>query len=162
AGAPSERPEQHRPGMAWGEIMEDRSTDLLARWRGGDEQAAGALFRRYAERLLALARARLSSRLAPHFGPEGVGQSAYPRGFCGGARAGRYALRRSGDLWRLLVAITLHKLQHRVERHAAGKRSVTREANFGGESSLFGLGVPAFARDPSPSEAAALADTLEQ
>jgi RNA polymerase sigma factor (sigma-70 family) len=141
--------------------MDDLSADLLARWRGGDQQAAGALFRRYADRLIALARARLSSRLTRHFDPEDVVQSAY-RSFFGGARAGRYALRRSGDLWRLLVAITLHKLRHRVERHATGKRAVAREAHFGGESSLFGLGIRAFARDPSPSDAAALADTLEQ
>jgi RNA polymerase sigma-70 factor (ECF subfamily) len=141
--------------------MEERSAELMARWRGGDQQAAGALFRRYAERLVALARSRLAARLNRHFDPEDVVQSAY-RSFFGAARAGRYALRRSGDLWRLLVAITLHKLRHRVERHEAGKRAVTREEHFGGESSLFGLGVRAFAKEPSPSEAAALADTLEQ
>ena len=37
--------------------MEAPSADLMARWRDGDQEAANQLFRRYAERLLALARA---------------------------------------------------------------------------------------------------------
>src|SRR5947209_1095765 len=91
-----------------GGVMESPSADLMARWRDGDQQAAGELFRRYADRLRALARTRLSARLARHVDPEDVVQSAY-RSFFSGARSDRYALRRSGDLWRLLVSITLHK-----------------------------------------------------
>src|SRR5437879_3375640 len=106
--------------------MEAPSAELMARWRQGDQEAAEELFRRYAERLLALARSRLSARLARHVDPEDVVQSAF-RSFFTGARADRFALRRSGDLWRLLVAITLHKLQHQVERHTAGKRTAVRE-----------------------------------
>src|SRR5262245_6060801 len=141
--------------------MDALSAELMARWRAGDQQAAGELFRRYAERLLALARTRLSARLARHVDPEDVVQSAY-RSFFAGAQAGRYVLRRSGDLWRLLVAITLHKLQHQVERLTAGKRTIMRECPTGGESSLFGLEGKLLAREPTPLEAAALADTLEQ
>ena len=142
--------------------MEVLSADLVALWREeGNQQAAGELFQRYAERLLALARRRLSARLARHVDPEDVVQSAY-RSFFAGARDGRYEFRRDGDLWRLLVAITLHKLQHKVERYTAGKRAVDREHSFGGESSLFGLHSQLLAREPSPSDAAALADTLEQ
>ena len=40
--------------------MDDLSVDLLARWRQGDQQAAAALFERYAERLIGLAHGRLS------------------------------------------------------------------------------------------------------
>ncbi len=111
--------------------METLSAEIVARWRAGDQQAAGALFRRYAERLLALARSRLSSRLARHIDPEDVVQSAY-RSFFSGARAGRYVLKRSGDLWRLLVAITLPKLHHQVERPPAGKRRYPREMQIAG------------------------------
>ena len=42
---------------------------LLERFRGGDESAAEALFARYFERLTALARSRLSTRLARRADP---------------------------------------------------------------------------------------------
>jgi RNA polymerase sigma factor (sigma-70 family) len=140
--------------------MDALSAELMARWRDGDEQAAGELFRRYAERLLALARSRLSTWLARHVDPEDVVQSAY-RSFFTGARDGRFDLRRSGDLWRLLVAITLHKLQRQAERLTAAKRAVARERSLQEEGGSMGLQAGLLAREPTPAEAAALADTLE-
>lgn len=133
--------------------MDNQSFDLVTRWRGGDQRAAEELFVRYAERLLALARSRLSATLSRHVDAEDVLQSAY-RSFFLGAREGRYVLQRSGDLWRLLVAITIHKLHHQVERHTAGKRSVKRECGLEADSAW------APSREPTPAEAAALADTL--
>jgi RNA polymerase sigma-70 factor (ECF subfamily) len=140
---------------------ENESAELVARWQTGDEQAADALFRRYAERLIALARTRLSEKLARRLDPEDVVQSAY-RSFFAGARAGRYALEQSGDLWRLLVAITLHKLHHQVERHTSAKRAVYREQNVPNAGSIGSIPVAALAAEPSPAEAVALADELEQ
>ena len=141
--------------------MEDASAELMARWRAGDEAAAEALYRRYAQRLRALARSRLSGRFAHQIDPEDIVQSAY-RSFFAGARAGRYELRRSGDLWRLLAAITVHKLQRQIERRTAHKRAAGRERPFGRESSLDNLQPRHTAGEPSPSEAAAFADLLEQ
>lgn len=135
----------------------DPSAELLARWRAGDPQAADELFGRYTARLIALARRRLSAKLARRLDPEDVVQSAY-RGFCAAARADGVVLRRSGDLWRLLASITLHKLQHQVRRHQADKRSIERERGFGGESSL---GAIVAARGPTPDEAAGLAEEVE-
>lgn len=134
----------------------ERSGDLLARWRNGDQQAATELFRRYADRLIALARSRLSSKLTQRVDPEDVVQSVY-RSFFADARAGRYELERGGDLWQLLVTLTLHKVQHQVERSTAQKRTVERERYFGSEDSL-----QALAREPSPLAALVLADQLEQ
>ena len=51
---------------------DDRSGDLLARWRAGDADAAAEIFRRYADRLIALARGRLSAKLARRIDPEDV------------------------------------------------------------------------------------------
>jgi RNA polymerase sigma factor (sigma-70 family) len=144
-----------------GGIMDAPSAELMALWRGGDQQAAEILFRRYVGRLLALARSQMSAWLARHIDAEDAVQSAY-RSFFDGALAGRYVLRRNGDLWRLLSAITVHKVQHQVERHTAGKRSVALERHFGGESSLFELQGQMLAREPTPEQAAALADTLEE
>jgi RNA polymerase sigma-70 factor (ECF subfamily) len=137
--------------------MDNLSADLMFRWQGGDQQAAGELFLRYAERLLALARRRLSAKLSRHIDPEDVVQSAY-RSFFVGARDGRFVLRQSGDLWRLLVTITVHKLQHQVERHSAAKRDLSKE--YHGENG-WTLQAEVLAREPTPAEAAALADTLE-
>src|SRR5271165_5672841 len=107
-------------------VNEEISKLLMARWQSGDSAAADELFRRYADRLAALVRSRLSSKLARRLDPEDVLQSAY-RSFFAGARAGRYELKRGGDLWRLLVAITLHKLQDQADYHGAGKRNINIE-----------------------------------
>jgi RNA polymerase sigma factor (sigma-70 family) len=138
--------------------MDNQSADLMFRWQGGDQEAAGELFLRYAERLVALARTRLSAQLSRHVDPEDVVQSAY-RSFFVGARNGRFVLRQSGDLWRLLVAITVHKLQRQVERHTTGKRDLNKEHKEGEGSWTLPTEVPD--REPTPAEAAALADTLE-
>jgi len=136
------------------------SAELLERYRAGDRRAADELFGRYTARLIALARSRLSAKMARRLDPEDVVQSAY-RCFCATLGDDRYVLRRGDDLWRLLSAITLHKLFHQLDRHRALKRSVECERGFGGESSLEVLGGLAAAREPSPSDAVALADEVE-
>ncbi len=137
------------------------SAELLARWRDGDQRAADALFERYVAQLVALTRSRLPQKLARRFDAEDVVQSAY-RSFFDKARDDRYVLRRSGDLWRLLAAITKHKLYHRIEYHTAAMRDVAAERHFTQESGVFGLPVLALAHDPSPADAAALDDELEE
>src|SRR5262245_24178849 len=140
-------------------MVDCASAELLERWRGGDPRAADELFTRYTAQLVALARSHLSPRLAGRLDPEDVVQSAYRSFF---ASADRYVLNRSGDLWRLLAAITLHKLRHQVERHTAGRRSVDRELSLGlGEDGgLPGLDAVAVAREPTPLEASAAVDEL--
>lgn len=143
--------------------MTDASViDLMARWRQGDETAAAELFRRYAGRLIALARSRLPANLSQRFDPEDVVQSAY-RSFFARARDGQFEVQPGNDLWQLLVAITLHKLQHQVRWNHADKRAVLREqalepTQTTGEESA----TPVFAREPSPIEAVALLDEVEQ
>src|SRR5262249_61833539 len=97
--------------VGW-ERVDDAS--LLARWREGDQQAAAEIFRRYVGRLIGIVQARLSAKLARRVDPEDVVQSAY-RSFFAGARNGQYDLPLGRDLWRLLVAITLHKLPDQVK-----------------------------------------------
>jgi DNA-directed RNA polymerase specialized sigma24 family protein len=56
--------------------------------------------------------------------------------------------------------LTLHKVRQLAEFHTAGKRSVNRER--GPEAAEWlGLSLEVLARDPSPADAAALADELE-
>lgn len=137
------------PGEAWTSLV------LLERFRGGDDGAADALFTRYFDRLTALARARLSARLARRVDPEDVALSTY-RSFFVGARGGRYALGRGGDLWRLLSAIAVHKLHKQARREGAARRSVAAEVPLGPDTEA------AIRRlsDPTPTDALALADEL--
>jgi RNA polymerase sigma-70 factor (ECF subfamily) len=143
--------------MAADSAVTDSST-LLARWRDGDQQAAAELFHRYAARLLALAHQRLSARMAARVDAEDVVQSVYGS-FFAGARNGRFVLQHSGDLWRLLVAITLHKVRRQVHHHTAGKRSINLEE--WSNDSLMGIPAERWAGQPSPMDASMLADTLE-
>jgi RNA polymerase sigma-70 factor, ECF subfamily len=133
---------------------------LLARWQKGDQQAATQLFQRHAGRLVLLAKSQLSAKLAHRVDPEDVVQSVY-RSFFVESREGRYRLEHGGDLWQLLVTMTIHKLANEANRLGAQKRSLARERTFGSEDSLFGLGVPKLAQAPSAEEAVALADLLE-
>jgi RNA polymerase sigma-70 factor (ECF subfamily) len=142
-------------------MADSESMRLLGQWRAGDEQAAAELFRRYANQLVALARSHLSTKLSRRVDPEDVVQSAY-RSFFAHARAGRYEVQRGGDLWRLLVGITFHKLSTQIKWNTSKKRSVQREEAFGSEDSLEGIAVQRLAQLPSPVEAAALADEVEQ
>lgn len=139
----------------------DQSRRLLERLRSDDEQAAKELFDLYLHRLLALVRSKLSKKLARRLDPEDVVQSAY-RSFFSGARRGKYVHERSGDLWRLLAAITLHRLAKKVELHRAARRNVlTEQSARGPGSTSYHIAPEALAAAPSPAEAAALVDEVE-
>src|SRR3990172_5568517 len=126
-------------------MAQESSAEILQRYRNGDEAAANELFCRYVGRLTLLARSRLSPKLASRTDPEDIVLSAY-RSFFIGARDGRFLLARSGDLWRLLVSITMHKLYRQVREHSAEKRAVSAErTGFGAKEQ--GL---LFSREPSP------------
>jgi RNA polymerase sigma factor (sigma-70 family) len=97
--------------------------------RKGDEQAAAEVYRRYADRLLKLARSRLSARLSRRIDAEDVVQSAY-RSFFLGMQTGEYCVAESDDLWPLLAAIVLNKLRRQAKRHRAARRAIDRETEI--------------------------------
>jgi RNA polymerase sigma factor (sigma-70 family) len=131
---------------------------LLERYRRGDVLAEYEIFARYFGRLTALARIHLSPRLAQRTDPEDVVLSVY-RSFFIAARDGRYALNRGGDLWRLLAAITKHKLLRQIRHQSADRRSMEVEVSLDQVDERRLLGRQAV---PSAEDAAALADELEQ
>jgi RNA polymerase sigma factor (sigma-70 family) len=130
---------------------------LLENFRAGDSTAADELFCRYFERLAALARSRLSPRVARRVDAEDVVQSVY-RSFFIRARAGGFTLSRGGDLWRLLSAITKHKLLREARHQSAGRRSVEAERRLD-HAEAAQLSSPQ--DEPSVEDAVALADELE-
>ena len=137
-------------------MVEPTSQQLLARYRAGDSRAEVEIFDRYVRRLIELARQRISPQLARRIDPDDVVQSAY-RSFFVHAWDGDFVLQRAGDLWRLLAGITLNKLHGQIERHTAQRRTVAREqeAVGGGDRNLA-------AAEPSPAEAAGLAEQLQR
>lgn len=129
------------------------SQELLDQFLAGKGEAAAALFDRYFERLLALARTRIGSKLRRRIDPEDVVQSAY-RSFFVHAQDREYRLDRSGDLWRLLACMTLNKLYGQIERQTATKRSVHREVDE--EVVLAELA----SREPTVADVVAVAEQL--
>jgi RNA polymerase sigma factor (sigma-70 family) len=100
----------------------DSDAVLLERYRQGDEEAAATLYRRYAWRLRAVARARCPADLAVRVDPDDIVQAAFSA-FFQRAAAGGY--RGAGeDVWKLLVVITLHKARSAGGYHRAQKRDV--------------------------------------
>ncbi len=141
-------------------MPDDLSIALLNRYRDGDEHAASELFERYVHRLMGLARQRLSNRLARRIDPDDVIQSVY-RSFFRAAAEGSYELQRSGDLWRLLVAITLNKLRMQARRHNADKRSMKSEESIAMSPGSFGIAPERIAENPQPEEVAAVSELLK-
>jgi len=138
--------------------MDNASTneELLEAWRSGDESAASVLFSRYQSRLLALVRSRLSRRLARRVDPEDIVLSAY-RSFFTAARTAAVGPNAEGDLWPLLVTMTLRKLARQARRHGAESRDVDREQQNPTE-----WWQAALSGEPTPEDVALIADEIEQ
>lgn len=130
---------------------------LLDGCRCGDEAASRQLFDRYLVRLTALARTRISPKLATRFDADDVVMSAY-RSFFVGLRNEALVVENSRDLWQILLQVTLRKLYRQVARHTAAKRNVRREQSA---IPTDGIAMEALARDATPAEAVALADELQ-
>jgi RNA polymerase sigma factor (sigma-70 family) len=107
-----------------------------------------------------VASSRLSGKMPQRIDPEDVVQSAY-RSFFANARAERYESQRGGDLWQLLVTITLHKLNDQMKNSRRAKRAMNREHHFGSEDSLLGIQPQVLSQEPSPVAAVALVDAVE-
>jgi RNA polymerase sigma-70 factor (ECF subfamily) len=114
---------------------------------------------RFTRRLIGLARGHLDARLQHKIDPEDVVQSAFKSFFL---RYGEGALGAEGwdGLWGLLTLITLRKCADRVRHLRAERRDISREAASPAEGAE--PWREAISREPSPEEAAVLAETVEQ
>ena len=142
--------------------VDESFADLCKGLRGGSQAAASDLFTRFPTRLVSLARSRMDARVQQKVDPEDVVQSVYKSFFLRAADE-QFAFDNWGSLWTILAVITLRKCGHRIEHFRAACRDVRREqprAASDFDESL--ASFEAIARDPQPSEAAALTETLEQ
>jgi RNA polymerase sigma-70 factor (ECF subfamily) len=134
--------------------------DLRPKGQPAEDQTARALFARFTHRLIGLASRQLDAQLRHKVDPEDVVQSAYKSFFL---RYGEAALATEGwdGLWGLLACITLRKCADRVRYHRAECRDVARENKPSPNEADADLCRDAVSREPTPDEAAVLAETVE-
>ncbi len=131
---------------------------LVDRCRTGDPEAARLLFERYVDRLVAVARRRLSQPLTSRVDPEDIVQSVF-RTFFGRLKGGQFQLDQQNDLCKLLVRITVNKTLRQVAFQKAAKRDPGQEAHPSDADHEQVLQL--LAREPDPEEAVAFLDQLE-
>jgi RNA polymerase sigma factor (sigma-70 family) len=133
---------------------------LLDRLRNGDGEVARQIFQRFGNRLIALARSRLSPAIRQKVDPEDVMQSVFKSFFFGNDQ-GQFDLTDWDSLWSLLTVITLRKCGYRTRQFRAACRDVQREASRNNLAEDALCDLEAIAREANPLEAAMLAEIVE-
>ncbi len=134
---------------------DDPVTRWIAGLKAGDEAAVADLWNRYFERLVRLARQKLGDTPRRVADEEDVAVSVF-RCLCTGAQHGRLAeIADRGDLWRVLVTMTMRKTIDQQRRLAGKKRGggqVRGESVFRGTPGEEGTpGIQQFGDDlPTP------------
>jgi DNA-directed RNA polymerase specialized sigma24 family protein len=137
----------------------------ITRWfgslQGGNREAAQALWRRFASRLIGLARARLRGAPGRAADEEDAVLSAFDS-FCRGAEQGRFPqVQDRDDLWNLLVAITVRKVSDQVQHERRQKRgggAVLAEADLTRGNDTDRAFEDIIGREPTPQLAAEMAE----
>lgn len=137
------------------------STELIERWRDGDQLAANELYQRYVERLSGIVTSHLSERLRARTDADDVLQSAC-RSFFRRVQDGQFEFDQDDDVWKLLVTISLNKLRSQVRRHSAAKRDASQEISRRDNSLPDDFHLEKLAETPSPVEAFIFAEMIER
>lgn len=98
---------------------------LLDRLRVGENDAATALYLRYAQKIQRLAKFQTSETLSHKVNAEEIVQTVF-RTFFRRASHGSYSVAEGGDLWNLLLVIALNKIRKYSDYHRAQKRDLRR------------------------------------
>ncbi|MBI3465417.1 MAG: sigma-70 family RNA polymerase sigma factor [Planctomycetes bacterium] len=141
-------------------------TRLIGELKRGDADAAQAIWERYYERLVSLARGKLGNLSRRAADEEDVAASAF-HSFYEAARAGRFPrLEDRHDLWKLLVTITARKALGQIKRAHTKKRGsgkVRGESVFLAVEDSVGVGgiEQVMGREPTPEFAAQVGEQFE-
>jgi RNA polymerase sigma-70 factor (ECF subfamily) len=133
---------------------------LMADLKAGNQEAAAQIFQRFAHRLIALARSRLNAVIRQKVDPDDVVQSVF-RSFFARQADGQWNLESWESLWGLLALITVRKCGHHIEYFRAERRDVHREVPGTPAADDSSSSWQTMARDPTASEVAMLAETVE-
>jgi RNA polymerase sigma factor (sigma-70 family) len=129
--------------------------DGLVREIPEDQQV---LVERYTQRLLHEVRRKLPERFRGRVDPEDIVQSVY-RSFFSRVRQEDFSFAESLDIWRLLIVMTMHKVDNTIKHHMRLRRDVRRET--GASDSVLGRAGPR-EMEPGPEDVAVLSELLEQ
>ena len=94
------------------------------------QDAAAAIFQRYALRLHRLAETRLGPGLRRRLDGDDIVQTVF-RTFFRRARCGQYDVPDGDELWKLLLVIALNKIRISAARHRSAKRDVGTTISLG-------------------------------
>lgn len=110
---------------------ENEFTDnsLVKRLQSGEDDAATALYVRYANRLQRLAKYQTSDELSLRVSSDEIVQTVF-RTFFRRASQGQYSVADGEELWKLLLVIALNKIRKLSEFHHAKKRDIRRTNSF--------------------------------
>lgn len=133
---------------------------LLVRLKAGDEAAASAVFKRFARRLIGLARSQLDSRVRQKVDPEDVVQSVF-RSFFTRQRDQEFELTNWDNLWSLLAMITVRKCTNVRVWFGRKGRNVHLETADERQGDHSANGWEVLSREPTPAEAAVLTELVE-
>jgi RNA polymerase sigma-70 factor (ECF subfamily) len=139
--------------------MSDSFADFLTRLKTRDDTAAGELFARFVHQLIGLAHRHIDAGFRHKIDPEDVVQSAY-KSFFVRYGVGKLEAVNWNSLWGLLALITVRKCAERAAYHQAECRDANRE--MAAPANDDGPRLEPFGREPTPSEAAQLSETIEQ
>ena len=140
-------------------MPKDRSLDsFVNQLRQGDASVTKELFDQYVDRLVSMARKRISQRFAGRIDAEDIVQSVF-RTFFHRAKQGQFEFNDPDDICKMLARITVHKTFRQIAHHQAGKRDASRDAGAGDDAQ--DLIVNLASREPSPDEATQLLDQME-
>jgi RNA polymerase sigma factor (sigma-70 family) len=133
---------------------------LIKGLRDGDPVVVRDFCNQYGEALHRLADKHLAEGIRRRVGPEDVVQSAC-RTFLRRAQGGEFQLADSESLWAILCAITLTKVREQARFHLRQKRGLNREVPID-SAPADKPGWDLVDPNPTPDQAAALAEQLEQ
>jgi RNA polymerase sigma-70 factor (ECF subfamily) len=135
--------------------------DLMVRVRGGDNDAAAVIFRRFARRLIALASRQFVSSIRDRVDVEDLVQSVFTSLFAR-LQQGRFELADWEGLWGLLTRITVRKCHNRRRDLLARRRDIRREAGAPSEPDGRRDDAVFLDREPNPEEVAMLAELVDE
>ena len=146
----------------------DRSISIwLDAMKVGDDAAVQRLWERYFEKLVSLARGRLTGAARRAEDEEDVALSAF-NSFCLAARKGRFPqLNDRHDLWKVLITLTIRKANEKLRHHHRQKRG---GGNVRGESVFLQRGhgdadrglEQVLAQEPAPELAVLVSEEYER